>query len=138
MLDLTEVKTGNEVIPAGTYHVSLAEASVKETKDGTGEYINAKFQVMEGDYKGTTIYSMFNIKNKNPQATQIGHQQLKGFMTAAGFETFLVKSVTDLEGSSAMAVVKNKTDDYGEKAVISYFKPVDKASGTKADSNIPF
>jgi hypothetical protein len=140
MLDLSNVVTESDVIPAGSYFVTLTEATIKETKNGKGEYINAKFRINEGDHEGRNLFMMFNIKNENEQAVKIGLQQLKGFMQAAGFSTFVVKSVADLEGAAAMAVVKNKTDDYGEKAVISYFKPASKdvPRGTINTSDIPF
>jgi hypothetical protein len=140
MLDLNNVVLENDVIPAGSYLVTLTEAVIKETKSGDGEYINAKFRINEGDHEGRSLFMMFNIKNKNAQAVNIGHQQLKSFMKAAGFTDFVIKAVSDLEGASATAVVKNKTDDYGEKAVISYFKPASKSvpHGTPNGLNVPF
>lgn len=145
MIDLSNVEMPEKsygVVPAGEYVVSLAEATIKETKSGDGEYINAKFQIKGPEHEGRFLFQMFNIKNKNAQATQIGLQQLKGFMQAAGFESFVVKNITDLEGAKAKAVVKIKTDDYGEKNVISYFKSLDVPRGTKAEavnsSEIPF
>jgi hypothetical protein len=141
MLDLSNVVTESDVIPAGSYSVTLTEAMIKETKSGKGEYINAKFRINEGDHEGRNLFMMFNIKNENEQAVKIGLQQLKGFMQAAGFTSFVVQSVTDLEGATATAVVKNKTDDYDEKAVISYFKPATSgvSRGTSSTpSNVPF
>jgi hypothetical protein len=143
MIDLSNVKLESDVVPAGEYLVTLTEAQVKETKSGTGEYISAKLRINAGEHEGRFIFTTFNIKNDNAQAVQIGLQQLKGFMKAAGFTDFVVKSVTDLEGATATAVVKNKTDDYGEKAVVSYFKPATKtATATTASttnpSDIPF
>ena len=140
MLDLSNVTIESDILPNGDYAVVVEEALVKETKDGTGEYIRAKLKVIEGERKGKVLFQMFNIKNKNSEAVRIGHQQLKAFMKAAGFSSFVIKSATDLEGAKTVAVVKSKTDDYGEKNIVSYFKEY-KSSPTQGDfagSDVPF
>lgn len=125
MIDLTNVRESSfDLIPAGNYNVVLDTAQIKETKDGTGEYINCKFVIVGGDHDDRILFHMFNIKNKNAQATEIGLSQLKSFMKCAGAKDFNIKSVSVLEGMQALAVVKTKTDSYGEKNVISYFKPI--------------
>lgn len=137
-LDLTDVKESTGfLIPPGTYVVRCDQAVVKDTKDGTGEYINCKFGITQGEYMGRSIFMMFNIKNRNEKAVEIGLQQLKAFLKSSGSTELHIKSVEQLEGLMAMAVVKTKTDDFGEKNVISYFKPIDP---TKVESKeeIPF
>jgi hypothetical protein len=141
MLDLTNVTLESDLLPNGDYVVVVEDAEIKETKDGAGEYIKAKMKVIEGERKGKVLYQMFNIKNKNSEAVRIGHQQLKTFMKVSGMENFVLKSVNDLCGLKAVAIVKSKTDDYGEKNVISYFKEYKTSSpsqGAFAGSEIPF
>lgn len=124
MIDLTDVKdSGPEILPQGEYVVIVDSAEVKPTKNGTGEYINAKFSVDGGHYHGKNIYHMFNIKNDSVQAVEIGLSQLKSLMKCAGCKEFKLQTVKSLEGLKALAVVKIKTDAYGEKNVISFFKP---------------
>lgn len=139
-LDLTEVKesTGFKPVPAGEYTVLLDDCQIKETKSGSGEYINAKFRILGGEQEGKFLFSMFNIKNENPKAVEIGLQQLKMFMKCAGFADFKLTNVLDLVGYRANAVVKIKTDSYGEKAVISYFKPAEKKEDPKRNQDSPF
>ena len=137
MFDLTEVKAAGsfEPIPAGTYNVFCVEAQVKQTKDGTGDYINCKFKITDGEYDGSFLFTMFNIKNKNAKAVEIGMSQLKSFMMCCGLTDFKLASVTHLEGLNCSAVVKIKNDaQYGDKNVISYFKARDTSvvTGTKA------
>lgn len=143
-LDLSNVEEqkGFEVVPQGDYLVIVDDAQVKDTKSGTGAYINVKFLITEGEYKNRAIFNMFNIKNDNQQAVKIGLEQLKAFLKISGYKTpESIESVTDLIGLTATAVVKNKKDDYGDKAYISYFKPVLAAkSGSQlaAQSDVPF
>ena len=131
MIDLSNVKTDNDLLDEGAYPVVLEDAQIKDTKDGTGEYINCKFSVQGGDYDGRKVYMMFNLKNKNAKAVEIGQKQLKAFMEAAGMTTFKLTSPRELEGLRATAMVKKKTDDYGEKNVISYFKAADPSAAAR-------
>lgn len=101
---------------------------------------------------GRVLWHNFNVENKNPKAVEIGLQQLKGFLLAAGNESDEVKDVRELEGLSATAHVKIQADPtgvYGDKNVISYFKAWDGAKKTKskkeaatvgfdADEKLPF
>lgn len=139
-LDLTNEKEQTfEPVKPGSYLMQVDDAEVKETKSGTGEYVSVKFLIREGEYEGRTIYHMFNIKNDNPKAVEIGLGQLKTFMKCSGQSNFVLKSVTDLIGLSAVGVVKNRTDEYGEKAVISYFKPAEESKTLNATkSSSPF
>jgi hypothetical protein len=140
MLDLTNTVVETDLLVEGEYAMQVEDAEIKETKAGTGEYISVKLKVLEGTRKGKTVYHMFNIKNPNPEAVRIGHQQLKSFMMAAGFSSFVLKSASDLCGATVVARVKIKKDDtYGDKNNITGFKSYTGAQneGVDADS-IPF
>jgi hypothetical protein len=140
-LDLTQVeeKKSNLGVPAGTYSVTAFEAEVKDTKSG-GEMIKVRFKVLDGEHTGKFIFHLFNIKNDNPKAVEIGMSQLKSFMTCAGFTNYALKSVTDLCGKRATAVVKIKNDpNYGEQSVISYFKAYSgNTETTEQGDGLPF
>ena len=124
-LDLSDVVTGNSPLEPGKYTVVAEQCELKATKDGSGQYINVKLKVTEGDRQGRTIYIMFNIKNNNAQAVKIGMSQLKSFMEAAGWTQFNLKNVVDLEGATAVAHVKNREEEgYGTRDYVAYFKPV--------------
>lgn len=131
-IDFSEVKsTGNfEPVPIGTYLVISDDAELKTTKNGEGNYISIKYKIIDGDQEGRFLFSNYNIINKNPEAQKIGQQQLKNFMDAAGLKQAKFKSPTEFVGYKAVAVVKHKTDSYGTKAIISYFKPLDAKAQT--------
>lgn len=124
-LDLTDVKeTSFELIPEGEYTAQCVEAEIKETKAMTGEYINVKFVIQDAAQEGRHLFHMFNIKNDNPKAVEIGLSQLKTFIKCSGRPSMVLKNVQDLCGLAATVVVKKRTDAYGDKSVISYFKPL--------------
>lgn len=137
-LDLTNDEVSSSgVLPVGKYNAVCDEAVVKSTKDGTGEYISARFNVLDEEFKGRKVFTMFNIKNKNEQAVTIGRQQLKTFMKAACVQDFNLRSVSELEGLQVKLSLKIKTDDYGEKNTIASYSLSDLAVA-RADMAVPF
>jgi hypothetical protein len=138
VIDLTDVKeSGPEILPQGEYVVIVESAEVKSTKNGTGEYINAKLSVDGGHYHGKHIYHMFNIKNDSVQAVEIGLSQLKSLMKCAGCKDFKLQTVKSLEGLKVVAVVKIKVDAFGEKNIVSFFKPCSQTNSIQLD-DLPF
>lgn len=139
-LDLSKVtgdtKKGDfSPIPDGFYTVQCSKAVVKDTKSGTGQYISCEFRVVdEGQYYNRVVFMMFNIKNPNAQAVEIGLRQLKDFMTAAGVKNpDKLEAVTDLEGVGCTAKIAIEADaTYGDKNVIRYFKPFEAKAAKKA------
>lgn len=111
-------------IPEGRYQVSITDAEVKTTKAGTGQYIKAEFTIKEGEYSGKKIWSMFNIKNQNPKAVEIGLQQLKDMLVAANsnLANGKLESVSQLRGLRMTANVKiESSEEYGDQNRINYF-----------------
>ena len=138
-LDLSGVKAaGPRTIAAGIYTVIADGAEIKATKAGTGEYISVKFKIVGGECAGMTLWHSFNIKNPSVKAVEIGLQQLKQFVQCSGAPEKLTSPI-DLVGYKATAVVKIQSDaQYGDKAVIAYFKPVTAPTDGDKGSDVPF
>lgn len=141
-LDLTStpVET-NELLPNGVYLAKIAKAELKETKAMDGKYINVQLKVIEGEYENKSVFTMFNIENKNPKAVEIGLSQLKSMLHAAK-APFKLDSVDELVGYDVGIKVVSKTDEYGEKNVIKGYttkEMIDHSVKTKTDLNqLPF
>lgn len=120
-LDLSGVNLPGTV-PDGDYTIRCDMAELKDTKSGTGKYINCKFIVEEtGDF----VYHMFNIINDNNKAKEIGLRQLKQFAEFGGHATpENIKDTLELCGLRCGAHIKNKQDDFSGtiKPKISSFK----------------
>jgi hypothetical protein len=133
MFDLSNVKAqGNDTLPAGKYVCNVTNTEMKDTKDGTGAYIRTELTVAEGDAKGRKVWFNINVRNKNPQATEIGMSQLKALLVCAGYPTpDKLSGIGELNGLTVGVKTKIKTDEYGEKAEVSYFyEPKKEAQGT--------
>lgn len=115
----------------GEFEVECVDAVIKETKTGTGEYILCTFRVPAKD---TTVYKMFNIKNQNPKAVEIGLDQMKNLCEAGGSKKDGIDDLNDLLNIKCIGVFKIKKDaSYGDRSEISYFKP----SGKKTSESAP-
>lgn len=108
-------------VEPGEHIIIVDDAEVKESKSG-GEYINVRFKLEES---GSTFYSMYNIKNANQKAVDIGLAGLKKLCINGGVEP--KGDVDTLIGLRVLAKLKIKEDDYGEKVVISSMKKAPKA-----------
>lgn len=71
-------------IPEGTYTVKLTKSEERTTKKGDGAYINATFEVVEGDHSGRLIFQKFLIDHPSAKAVEIGKNQLSKFLSAVG------------------------------------------------------
>lgn len=71
-------------VPEGWYNVVVHSAELKPTKDGSGQYINIRYDITGPTHQGRVIYDIINIKNKSSQAEEIGRQQLGNLMRSIG------------------------------------------------------
>lgn len=69
-------------LPDGKYLLACEEANHKNTANGEG--INAKFDVVSGEYAGRKVFLFFNTVNKSDKAQQIGREQLATWARACG------------------------------------------------------
>ena len=88
MADLTgfnanEVEpTTYDILPDGTYVAAIVASEMKPTNSGTGEYLEIKLQILEGDHKGRLLWDRLNLKNPSEKAVEIARGQLSGICRA--------------------------------------------------------
>ena len=116
----------------GDHLATVVGAELKETKSGDGAYINVKFQ-LDG---GMNVYKMFMIKHPNQKVVDIGLGQIGKLQVASGGAKGPVETTEELLGLRCSITVKNKTDDFGEKADIVNFKAAPAAPAAGGD--LPF
>jgi hypothetical protein len=73
-----------EPIPAGKYLAMIVESEEKPTKSGSGSYLQFKFQILEGEYKGRFVWARLNLNNPNATAVQIAKAELSAICRAVG------------------------------------------------------
>lgn len=79
-----EPSTPMDVLPAGKYLAMAIASELKETKNGTGEYLQITFEVLDGTHKGRKIFERLNIRNSNKTAEDIAQRALSALCHAVG------------------------------------------------------
>lgn len=129
-----------EVLPAGKYRAVIADVQDKETKAGTGAYLNVELQIHGGSYDGRKVWEIINYRNPNDKAVEIGFRTLMSIGRALALpEKFnpndmldkmvLIETTIDSKGDQPRAKVKKWLPD-GEAPVVS--------AAAANDSDVPF
>jgi len=76
--------TDFEPIPAGKYLAAITDSEMKETKSGSGQYLQLTFTVLEGEYKNRVLWARLNLDNHNATAVKIARAELSAICHAIG------------------------------------------------------
>lgn len=107
-----EPSMGFEPVPEGEYLCSIVESCDKDTKSGSGKYLQIKWQVLEGPYQGRTIYSRLNLSNNNQIAVEIARKELSAICHAAGIIN--VKDSAELHNIPCLLYIKLEKNQNSE------------------------
>lgn len=128
--------TGFETVPAGWYNVKIDESEMKPTKDGAGNYLQIRFDILDGQYHGRKLFTRLNLKNSNQQTVEIAMRQLSAIAHAVG--VLHVQDSSQLHGIPLKVKVKirkDKTGEYEDQNDITSYKnineQVDMAGGNE-------
>lgn len=71
-------------IPAGWYEVMIVESEMKPTKNGLGQYLQLRLDVVSGDHQGRVLFERLNLDNPNSTAVEIAQRTLSAICHATG------------------------------------------------------
>lgn len=136
-VDTLPQPTGNfDPIPEGWYNVTINNAELKDTKAGTGQYINIRYDVIGENHAGRVVFGMITVRNANPKAEEIGRQQLGELLRAIGKAS--VKDTDELLGYSlSIKVAISQREGYDSKNEVKGFKAM-AGSMPKPAEDMPF
>jgi hypothetical protein len=124
--DLPESENSYDPIPEGWYEAVINKAEPKKTKDGTGTYINVRYDIVGPTHQGRVVFSIINVKNKSAIAQNIGLQNLKQLMRAIG-----IKRVDDTDqligGRLSIKVVVRTQEGYEPSNDVRGYKAIEGA-----------
>ena len=104
-------------LPAGQYVASINESAMKPSKDNPQNMIlHIKWEVLEGQYKGRTLWQYLTYESNNADARQIGRGQLKAICQATG--VMQVKSTDQLHGIPLVLTVGLEPRKAKDKTII--------------------
>lgn len=129
--DLPQGRT-YDPLPPGWYTATIADAELKPTKDGSGQYINVRYDITGPTHQGRVVFGKLNIKNASAQAEEIGRQQLGEIMRAIGLAR--VTDTDQLIGGSLLIKldVRAATEQYDAKNEVKGFKAITGSAPTFA------
>ena len=107
-----EPAVGFEPLPAGKYVAAIVESETKTTKAGTGQYLELKFQILEGEYKGRHVWARLNLWNPNQLAVDIARGELSAIYHAVGL--IQVQDSSELHDLPMLITVKCRKREDGE------------------------
>ena len=133
MWNFEKDKETSNIIPAGIYNVKVDKVEMGQSRSGN-EILKLGFRILDGDYAGRMVFHNYNMSG-NEKAVEISRGQLKSLLKCGG-KPLTIEGPQEFLDIIVTASIKIKSDDtYGDKNVISYFKPYE---GPKETSDVPF
>lgn len=132
-----EPASNYDALKPGKYLAMVIDSTVKPTKNGSGEYLQLTFEVIEGNGKGRKIFERLNFKNSNKVAEEIAQKQLSALCHAVG--------VIDLQDSETLhnlpvtleITVEEGSNGYGPQNRIKSYTPANGGGRAQAPVNAP-
>ena len=87
---------GGAVIPAGTYRCVFSEGNQKNTKSGTGQYLELKLDIQQGEFAGAKLTHRLNLWNPNTTAMRIAKQEYKYILDNLGLRVEQVQDASQM------------------------------------------
>jgi hypothetical protein len=84
--DAPPARAAFDPLPPGDYHAIITDSQMKDTKAGTGQYVELVMQIIEGEFSGRKLWERLNVVNPNKQAEDIARSQLKSLSGVCGVE----------------------------------------------------
>lgn len=102
-----------EPLPAGKYLAAISDSEMKATKNGSGNYLQLTFTIIEGPYKNRVLWARLNLNNPNATAVKIAQSELSAICHAVG--VMQPRDSLELHNLPLVIVVKlKKREDTGE------------------------
>lgn len=119
-------------IPAGWYSATIAKAELNNTKSGTGQKIDLRFDIVGPTHQGRVVFGTVNVRNQSQKAEGIGRQQLGEIMRSVGLSK--INDSDELVGAPICIRVKIQPADgqYEARNEVSGYKS---ASGSLPQVN---
>jgi hypothetical protein len=68
----------------GRYEVIVTDSELKDTKAGTGQYLQLTFEVVGNSAKGRKLWTRLNVSNPNKTAEEIAFRELAAICQSTG------------------------------------------------------
>lgn len=100
---------GYELLPDGWYTAKITKAELLSTKDGLGQYIKVRYDIIGPTHQGRVVFNNLNIRNPSASAEDIARKSLGDIMRAIGLT--MVSDSDQLVGGTLQIKVATKPGD---------------------------
>jgi len=111
-----------EPIPAGQYKAVIVDSEMKRTKNGYGQMLVLKFEVIDGEQKGRNFWSRLNLDNPNKTAVEIAQRELATIGNAVGKKVFTDSSELHNIPMSVTLKVSPGSNGYGPSNEVAMYE----------------
>lgn len=120
-------RMGFNVIPKARYKARIIKSEMKKNKNTEGSQCVLQFKIVDGQHKGSIIFTRLNLINANEQAVQIANNELGTICDAC--KKPVVRDSEELHGIDMWIDVDIKPADanYPEGNVIKNYVALGKA-----------
>ena len=123
-------RMGFQTIPPGWYKSQITKSEMKTTKNKEGKYLQIMEKVIEGQHKGSVIFTRLNLINKNDVAVSIAQNELGTICDACGKGK--VEDSEELHGIPhwiEVVIEEGKDDNPDQNRIKMYSKDKPKDTG---------
>ena len=104
---------GFDPVPEGKYIAIITASEMKPTKNGSGQYLEIVFDIIDGKYTGRKVWARLNLENKNSTAVKIARGDLSAICRSVG--VMLPRDSVELHNLPlVIKVVCKNREDTGE------------------------
>ena len=130
-----EPNKGFSALPAGDYQVIITESKMKPTKNGNGQYLEMKMQVLNGEHQNRILFDRLNLVNKSDVAVQIAKGTLSSICRSVNVLT--PNDSSELHNKPLTASVKiSKDQDGNPRNEVKGYKPRHTVSSNGAQGDV--
>lgn len=134
--ELPESDRNFDPLPPGWYQANITKTEVRQTKNGTGQYIAIRYDIIGPTHQGRVVFGNLNIRNASPEAERIGRQQLGELLRAIGIAE--LSDTDQLVGAPVQIKLKvREQEGYDPTNDVAGFKSVDGAKPVEAKQAQP-
>ena len=112
---------GFEPLPEGTYTAHIIQSEMKETRAGTGQYLELRVQILDEPYTGRLVFERLNLINPNETAVAIAQRTLAELCKAVGLEE--IEDSEELHGKEFQVklAIQPEQGDYPPSNIVKKF-----------------
>ena len=118
------------VLPSGTYTAVIVASEYKQTKSGTGSYLELQLEIIDGQYQGRRVWDRLNLRNQNQTAVEIAMRTLASICKAIGIKTPRDSSELHNKPMSVKLVVKEYNGN--ESNEVKKYMPAERSQAKPA------